>query len=145
MPTRLVLAALLTFGLFEPSLVRATGDDFVNEIQVAKALGSRELGFELGSDSRVDRDYRLQGWFTPELEVGITRAWVAEATASFVNRGRGLELGGWRGESRYVLLEQGRWPLALAAATEFETETTAAKHLSYERRFGMRVVVTRSF
>ncbi len=136
---------LIAVVLLAPAVAFGAGDDFTNETLVAKALESRELGFELASDSRVDRDYRLQGWFTPELELGVTRAWLAEGTTSFVDRGRGLELAGWRGESRYVLLEQPRWPLALAVAAEYETETTAAKHLSYERRFGTRVVATREF
>ena len=59
----------------------------------------------------VDGDYRLQGWFTPELEVGITRAWLIEGITSFVDRGRGLELGTWRAETRYVPFEEPRWPI----------------------------------
>ena len=70
-------ALLLALALSVPTVASATGEDFVNETLVAKGLGGRELGFELGSDSRIDRDYRLQGWFTPELEIGVTRAWVS--------------------------------------------------------------------
>jgi len=138
-------ALLVAVALSLPAVASATGEDFVNETLVAKGLGGREIGFELASDSRIDRDYRLQGWFTPELEIGVTRAWVVEATTSFVNRGRGFELAAWRGESRYVLLEQPRWPVSVAGAFEYETETTAAKHISYERLMGTRVLVTRVF
>jgi hypothetical protein len=146
-PLRSALTCRLAFALavLLPAGARATGNDFVNETLVATPLGSRELGLEFGSDSRIDRDYRLQGWLTPEIELGLTRALIAEGRASFVDRGRGLELAGWLGEGRCVLLEQGRWPLGLAAVSEFETETSAAKHLSYERVFSIKAVATRTF
>ena len=137
-----VLAAL---ALLAPRAARATGDDFTQETLVARGIGAREIGLETAADLRVDRDYRVQGWFTPELELGITSAWVVEGAAAFVNRGRGLESGGWKAESRYVLLEQPRWPVAVAAAVEYEEETTAAKHPSVEQMVAYRAVASRLF
>ena len=146
LPTRLRRLALVALlGLLAPKAARATGDDFLDETLVARSLGRREIGVELGTDSRVDRDYRVQGWFNPELELGVTRAWVLEGVGSFVNRGRGLEFGGWKAESRYVLLEQSHWPVSVAVAGEYEVETVAAKHPTQERLFVSRAIVTRAF
>jgi hypothetical protein len=142
-PAFLALLTLLLVLAPRPAL--AAGCDFVNETLVARGLGGREMGVELVSESRLDRWYRLQGWFTPEFEVGVTRSWVLEGTASFINRGRGLEFGGWRGESRYVLLEEPRWPVALAVAAEYEVEAKAAKLLTQERVLVGRGMVTRTF
>jgi hypothetical protein len=132
-------------GLLTGGPVRAAGYDFIDETMVARPPGGRELGIELGSDSRIDRDYRLQGWFTPEVEVGLTRSLLIEGSGSWVNRGRGLEFGAWRAESRYCLLEQGRWPASFAAVTEYEEETRVAKHPGLERLLSWRAVVTRTF
>ena len=131
--------------LLAASPAHATGRDFVDETLVATGLGGRELGLELGADLRVDRDYRLQGWFTAELEAGITRAWLIEGVTSFVDRGRGLELGVWRAETRYVLLEQPRWPVALALSAEYESELRAAKHPALERIVKGRAIFSRTF
>jgi hypothetical protein len=51
---------------------------------------------------------------------GSRGAWLIEGSASTVNRGRGLEFGAWRAETRYLLVEQRRWPVALAAVAEYE-------------------------
>jgi hypothetical protein len=102
----------------------------------------REFGLELGADSRIDRDYRVQGWFTPEVEVGISSRWLLEGGASFVNRGRGLEFGTWHAETRFLLERPPDWPVAVAASIEYETETRAAKHPALERAFVPRVVVS---
>jgi hypothetical protein len=132
-------------AVLTPAAAFATGDDFSQETLVARGMGARETGLEMAADLRVDRDYRVQGWFTPELELGLTSAWVVEGAAAFVNRGRGLESGGWKAESRYVLLDQPRWPLGVAAAIEYEEETTAAKHVALERTVAYRAVATRHF
>jgi len=140
-PLRLLWLCLV---LAAPS-AHAAGIDFADEVLIARGLGSRELGVELGAETRVDRDYRLQAWFTPELEVGITSNWFVEGGLAFVNRGLGLEFGGGKGETRVVLLDCDRAPIGLALAGEYEVETQAAKHLSYERLAGVRAVVTRRF
>jgi hypothetical protein len=143
-PLALALALALAAGLAPPPAA-ASGKDFVNEALVARSNRSRELGLEWGADSRVDRDYRLQGWFLAEAELGITRAWMLEGGASWVHRGRGLELGVFKAETRYVVIDQGRWPAAVAAFGEYETETSAAKHLSLERLVTGGIAVTRTF
>lgn len=109
------------------STAHATGHDFVDDVLVAKGMPG-ELGIELASDSRIDRDFRLQGWFTSEVEAGI-RGWVVEGVASLVNRGRGLEFAAWKAESRYVLAEQPRWPVALADAGEVFAISVAGEEI----------------
>jgi hypothetical protein len=136
------LALLLSGGVRDAF---AAGFDFIDDVLVAKELRHSELALELGADSRIDSDYRLQGWFAAELEAGITRRWIVEGVTSFVNRGRGLELGVWVLESRYLLASQSRWPVAVAVAAEYEVEERPAKHPSLERIFGARLVVTRTF
>lgn len=143
-----VLAAVLVpvaLGILCAAPAFAIGRDFMDETLVAGTLKVRELGFQLGTDSRVDRDYRLQGWLWPELELGVTERWIVEGVASFVNRGRGLEFGTWRVESRYLVLQEPRWPLALAVSAEYEVETRAAKRLSLERMIDVRAIATRTF
>jgi hypothetical protein len=89
---RLACLALIAWAAFVSAAARAAGPDFADDVLVARPLGPRELGLELGSESRVDRDYRLQGWFSPEIEGGITRAWMVESRLSLVNRGHGGDL-----------------------------------------------------
>jgi hypothetical protein len=122
----------------------ATGRDFIDETLVATRFG-REFGVEMGADSRIDRDYRLQGWFTGELEMGLTRDLLVEAASSTINRGRGLEFGTWHAEARYLAFDQGRMPFALAAVGEYEVETRVAKHPGLERLLSWRGVATRTF
>jgi hypothetical protein len=139
------LAFVLAMLIAPPRAARATGDDFLDEVLVARSLGARELGIEFGSEFRVDRDYRLQGWFTPEIEVGLTRRAVLEGVASFIERGRRLEFGTWRAEGRYALLEEGRRLPALAVAAEYESEEHAAKRMAVERVVVGRVMASRTF
>ncbi len=141
--TRALALALLLGSQARPAA--AAGRDFLDEVLVAPGMEGKEVGFEIKVDSRLDRDYRLQGWFTPELEVGVTRDWMLEAVAGVVNRGRGFELGAWRGETRYTLLHPSRWPFAVAIAGEYEVETRASKRVSLERLVAGRLVVTRVF
>jgi hypothetical protein len=136
---------LLAIALIAPRAARATGRDFVDETLVASGLGGRELGLETGFDSRIDRDYRLQGWITPELEAGITSAWLVEGVASWVDRGNRLELGNWKAETRYVLMEQPRWPVAVAISAEYQSELRPAKHPALERIVETRAILTRVF
>jgi len=141
---RLAITALLLAPIVARS-ARAADVDFVNEVLIPQSVDYHEPGFEFGADSRVDRDYRVQGWFTPEVEYGITHNWLAEGTASFINRGRGFEFGTWHAESRYLALTQPRWPVSLGVAAEYEVSTSAAKHLSLERVVAGRAIVSRQF
>src|SRR5438045_101491 len=146
-PTAPWIAAALAVAMWiagAAPMARATGRDFIDETLVAAGLGGREMGLELGADSRVDGDYRIQGWFTPELEVGITRAWLIEGVTSFVDRGRGLELGTWRAETRYVPFEEPRWPVGLGVSAEYQTELRAARRPFLERIVEARALVTRT-
>jgi len=122
----------------------ATGRDFLDETIVAEGLRARETGLELGSDARIDQDDRLQGWFACAVEGGLTPRWVFEAVGLGLNRGQGLEAAGWRAESRYVFLEGDHAPVAAAVALEWEVETSAAKHLLYERVLIPRIVLSRA-
>ncbi len=128
-----------------PHSARAADRDFVDETMVAEGMRPGETGFELGSDARVDQDDLLQGWFAAALERGFGSRLVVEAVGLGLSRGSGLELAGWRAESRYVFLEGHRAPVAAALALEWEVETPAAKHSLYERVLIPRLVLSRTF
>jgi len=137
--------ALAVFGSAAARPAGATGRDFVDETMVAEGMRRGETGLELGLDARVDQADALQGWFAAAMERGLTSRLVLEAVGLGLNRGQGLELAGWRAESRFVLLEGAHWPVAAAAALEWEVETPAAKHTLYERVLIPRLVVSRAF
>jgi hypothetical protein len=139
------LVGLAAISCAAPHPARATGRDFVDETMVAEGMRPRETGLEIGSDARVDLNDGLQGWFGGALERGITSRWLVEGVGLGLNRGQGLELAGWRAETRYVLLVGDRAPVAAAAAFEWEVETPAAKHTLYERVLIPRLVVSRTF
>jgi hypothetical protein len=123
----------------------ATGRDFVDETMVAEGMRARETGLEVGTDARIDKADAMQGWFGIAAEYGLTSRWLMEAVGLGLARGQGPELAGWRAETRYVLLEGDRAPVAAAAALEWEVETSAAKHLLYERVLIPRLVLSRTF
>jgi hypothetical protein len=123
----------------------ATGRDFLDETLVAEGLRRGETGIELGADARVDRQDQLQGWYAGALEYGITHRWVAESILKGLDRGRGMEFAGWVAESRYVVVDQSRFPVSIAPDLEWEIESNAAKHLLYERVLTPRVAVSRVF
>jgi len=62
-----------------------------------------------------------------------------------LSRGRGLEFAGWNLETRYVGATQEQLPVAVAGAVEWEVESSAAKHLLYERVLHSRLIVSRVF
>ena len=138
------LVALLVLAL-SFSRAWATGRDFVDETMVAEGMRRGEVGVEFGSDARLDKFDRLQGWFLGAIETGLTSRWVLEAEGLALHRGRGLETAGWRAETRYVLLDGRTFPIAAAAAVEREVETSAAKHPLYERALISKLVLTRTF
>jgi hypothetical protein len=137
----LILFAFLALA----DVAGATGRDFIDETMVAEAMRRGETGLELGADARVDRQDQLQGWYAGALEYGATRRWVAESVVKGLDRGRGMEFAGWAAETRYVVLEQTKFPVSVAPAVEWEIESDAAKHLLYERVLTPRVAVSRVF
>src|SRR5262249_14753153 len=137
-------AALAGLGLASaaPHPAWAVGRDFVDETMVAEGMRARETGLEFGADARVDTLDAMQGWFGIAAEYGLTSRWLLEGVGLGLNRGQGLELAGWRAETRYVLLEGDRAPVAAALALEWEVETPAAKHVLYERVLIPRLVLS---
>ncbi len=128
---------------FLASPVRATSRDFIDETLVSQPFRPRELGLEIGAESRLDMDYRVQGWYVPELEFAPTRRWFLEGKVQGVSRGQGLELGGWVLGTRYRLLDEARAFIDMTAVVEYEVETGVAKHPGYERLLVPRVALTR--
>jgi hypothetical protein len=128
-----------------PSLARATGRDFLDETLVAEGMRKGETGLELGADARVDRQDQLQGWYAGALEYGLTHRWVAESVVKGLDRGRGMEFAEWVAETRYLVLDQSKFPVSVAPAVEWEIESSAAKHLLYERVLTPRIAVSRVF
>ena len=139
--TRIVVSMALVAGL--TSAARGTSRDYINETLVSQEFKAREFGLEVAAESRLDRDYRLQGWYTGELEASATRRWFAEATLSGLDRGQGLELAAWRFGTRYRVVTRSVGPLDVTAAVEYEVQAPAAKHPFYERELVPRLVLTR--
>jgi len=140
-----VLAGIVVSCSSTPGPAWAIGRDFVDETMVAEGMRARETGLEIGTDARIDTTDGMQGWFALAAEYGLTSRWLVEAVGLGLDRGQGLEPGGWRAETRYVLLEQDRAPVAAALALEWEVETSAAKHPLYERILIPRIALSRTF
>lgn len=126
----LALAALLGLA---PGGARATGNDFLDETFTPRGLLRGEMGLELGTELRHDNFERWQAWFQPALEAAPTSRLTLEGALMYVNRGKGLEFGGWKGESRYRLTPEDGSPVQAALGLEFEVETRAAKHAATEK------------
>jgi len=142
---RLVLGLAACLSAFGVSPARATGRDFIDETSIAEGMRKGETGIELGADGRVDIQEQLQGWFAGATEYGITHRWLAETVVKGLSRGRGMEFAGWNLETRYVAVTQEQFPVAVAGALEWEVESSAAKHLLYERVLLPRLIVSRVF
>jgi hypothetical protein len=138
----------LVFGisvlLFPFERAAATSRDFIDETSVSQGFEAREVGLELGMESRLDRDYRLQGWYTAELEFAPGTRWLLEGAASAVDAGSSFAFGGWRGGGRCRLIQQPAWPLDVSAIVEYELETATPKHIRDERALIPRVALTRT-
>ena len=139
--TRLFVTMALVAGL--GSAARATSRDYIDETLVSQKFRAREVGIEVEAESRLDRDYRLQGWYTGELEIAATPRWFVETTLSGLDRGKGFELAAWRFGTRYRLVTRSASPLDVTAAVEYEVQAPAAKHPFYERELVPRLVLTR--
>jgi hypothetical protein len=138
-----ILAGLVLLSSAASRPAHAIGRDFIDETLIAQGMRAGETGFEIGTEARIDKDDRMQGWFAAAVERGITSRFLIEAVVLGLDRGQGLELAGWRGETRYVVLEGERWPVAAALAFEWEVETGATKHPLYERILIPRLVLSR--
>jgi hypothetical protein len=123
----------------------ATSRDFIDETLVSQPFKARELGIEFGAETRLDSDYRLQGWYRWELESAPLSRWFLEAKLETTSRGAGLEWGGWSFGTRFRFLDAPRWPVDVSGAVEYEVETSAGKHPNYERELVPRLVVSRTF
>jgi hypothetical protein len=135
------LAACSAAGSALPA--RATSRDFIDETLVSQPFKPRELGLEIGAESRLDIDYRVQGWYRAELEFAPAARWFLEGVAQGVSRGQGLELGGWILGTRLRLLSAEQAWVDVTAVVEYEVETDAAKHPDYERILVPRLAFTR--
>jgi hypothetical protein len=142
---RRCVAACCAFGLLlgVPAAAHATSRDFIDDTLVSQPFKAREIGVELGAESRLDADYRTQGWYASEAEFAPTARLFCEAVVQGVTRGAGLELGGWILGSRYRLLTEAQAWIDVTAAVEYEVETGVAKHPGYERLLVPRVLLTR--
>jgi len=129
--------------MFSPAKTHARHRDFIDETVVSLPFKPRELGLEIGMESRLDMDYRVQGWYAAELEYAPTSFWFLEGVVQGVGRGQGLELGGWVLGTRLRLLPESRAFVDLSVHIEYEVETDAAKHPEYERLLVPRVALTR--
>ncbi len=127
--------ALLALLLLAPAAARATGNDFLDETFIPRGLQRGEMGLEFGADLRHDNFERWQGWFQPALEFGPTSRLTLEGALMYVNRGKGLEFGGWRAEPRFRITPEEGSPVQVALGLEAESETRAAKHLATERTY----------
>ena len=123
----------------------ATSRDFLDETLVSHSFKAHEVGLEMGLESRLDADYRLQGWYATEVEIGVTSRALIEMVGLYATRGQGLELGGWRTGARYRLLSAPRFPVDVTAAVEYEVETAVAKHPGTERILVPRVALSRTW
>lgn len=139
-----ILAAAL-WGVLPVPATQATSRDFLDETVVSQPFKVREIGIELGLESRVDAESRIQGWYTTELEFGLHPRVLLEAAGLYAARGHGLEFGGWRAGARYRLLDAPRFPADVSLAVEYEVETTVRKHPATERLLVPRVAVSRTW
>ena len=139
---RLFVCLALALPCAAAGPARAGGNDFLDAAKVAGPI-ERDPRFGVGAETRVDRDYRIQGWLTAEGEAGLTSFWMIESSFGAVARGQGLETGTFDVETRLLLARQSSFPLSLALAGGYEVESRAAKRLALERVVEVRAVGTR--
>ena len=139
-------ATTIAFALAAaPGAARGTSRDFIDETLVSQHFRPREVGVELGLEARVDSNYRVQGWYSTELELGLSSRFLIEAQGLLASRGQGLELGGWRAGARWRLFDAPRFPLDASLAAEYEVETPVWKHVLTERIVVPRLVLGRTW
>jgi len=134
--------AALVLLLF-PSVAWAHRDDYLDETFVYVTLGRHEFELEGWAEARRGTDHRTAGWYTGAFEYGITFHWMADGAAQILDRGDGLQFGRLRLETRARFAEEGRWPVDVAASTEYEHETRASAGVESEDVLTPRLVLSR--
>jgi hypothetical protein len=135
-------AAVVILLLF-PSVTFAHRDDYLDETFVYLTLGRHEVEIEGWAEARRDTDHRTAGWYTGAFEYGISSHWMADGAAQVFHRGDGFQFGRLRLETRARFAEEGRWPLDVAASTEYEHETRASTGVESEDVLTPRLVLSR--
>jgi len=137
-----------TFGvvlilLLLPSVTFAHRDDYLDETFVYLTLGRHEFEIEGWAEARRGADHRTVGWYTGAFEYGLSSHWMADAAAQILHRGDGFQFGRLRVETRARFAEEGKWPLGVAASTEYEHETRASTGVESEDVLTPRLVLSR--
>ena len=134
---------LLMLCLLVPSSAAAHRDDYIDETFVYMTLegGAREL--ELWGEVRDTRVHTAEGWYTTAFELGISSHWTLDAASQLVQKGKDVDFGRFRSETRYRFANEGDWPLDLAASAEYELETSAVTGRETEQTFTPRLVVSK--
>lgn len=126
-----------------PSLAYAHRDDYLDETFVYVTLGRHEFEIEGWAEARRDTAHRTAGWYTGAFEYGISSHWMADGAAQILHQGDGFQFGRLRLETRARFAEEGRWPLDVAASTEYEHETRASTGVESEDVLTPRLVLSR--
>ncbi|HYQ90305.1 MAG TPA: hypothetical protein VEU09_11850 [Candidatus Binatia bacterium] len=135
--------ALATLLLLLPSSACAHRDDYLDETFVYVTLGRHEYEIEGWAEARRDTNHRTAGWYTGAFEYGISSHWMADGAAQLLHRGDGFQFGRLRLETRARFAEEGRWPVDVAASTEYEHETRASTGAGSEDVLTPRLVLSR--
>lgn len=134
---------IVMVGLLIPSLAAAHRDDYIDETFVYMTLegGAREL--ELWGEVRDTQAHNTEGWYTTAFELGLSSHWTLDAASQIVHKGKDLDFGRFRSETRYRFANEGDWPLDLAASAEYELETRAVTGRETEQTFTPRLVLSK--
>ena len=136
-------ATLALAMLLVPSVARAHRDDYLDETFVYVTLGRHEFEVETWAEARRGTDHRTAGWYTGAFEYGVSSHWMVDAAAQALHRGDGFQFGRLRLESRARFAEEGKWPVDVAASTEYEHETRASTGMGPEDALTPRLVLSR--
>jgi len=135
--------ATMAILLLAPSAALAHRDDYLDETFVYVTLGRHEFEIEGWAEARRGTDRRTAGWYTGAFEYGISSHWMADGAAQILHRGEGFQFGRLRLETRARFAEEGRWPVDVAASTEYEHETAASTGVEDEDVITPRLVLSR--
>jgi hypothetical protein len=135
--------ATVAIVLLIPSAAQAHRDDYLDETFVYATLGRHEFEIEGWAEARRDADHQTTGWYTGAFEYGISSHWMADGAAQMLDGGEGLQFGRLRLETRARFAEEGRWPVDVAASTEYEHETWASTGVASEDVLTPRLVLSR--
>jgi hypothetical protein len=136
-------ATLALATLLVPSVASAHRDDYLDETFVYVTLGRAEFEIETWAEARRSTDHQTAGWYTGAFEYGITSHWMVDAAAQALHRDDGLQFGRLRLETRARFAEEGKWPVDVAASTEYEHETSASTGAEPEDALTPRLVLSR--